>query len=270
MRGASRASLVEASERLAAVAAESPDPARLGEELFAAAHVLDSEAALRRGLADATRPPEARAALVTAVFGGKISDVAVSLLADVARLHWSLPGEMVDAIEELAVMAIVTAADRAGHLDDLEDEVFRFSRIVASQPGLRIALSNRFVAPEGKRELLNSLLAGKVTDETLLLVTQAALYSRGRSLDASLEEYARLAAEQRQQVVAEVHVAIELTGEQRSRLDTALSAAYGHRVHLNVVLDPEVIGGMSVRVGGELIDGSIASRLAELRRRLAG
>jgi F-type H+-transporting ATPase subunit delta len=71
-------------------------------------------------------------------------------------------------------------------------------------------------------------------------------------------------------VVAEVHVAIELTGEQRSRLDTALSAAYGHRVHLNVVLDPEDIGGMSVRVGGELIDGSIASRLAELRRRLAG
>lgn len=270
MRGASRVSLAELEDRFTAVVADTPDPARLGEELFAAAQVLDREAALRRALGDPTRPAEAKADLVTAIFGGKISDAAVALIADAARLHWSLPGEMTDAIEELAVKAIVTAADQAGRLDDLEDEVFRFSRIVAAQPALRIALSNRFVAPEGKRELLDSLLAGKVTEETLRLVTQGAMYSRGRSLDASLEEYARIAAEQREQVVAEVHVTIELTREQRSRLDTALAAAYGHRVHINVVLDPEVIGGMSVRVGDELIDGSVASRLAGLRRRLAG
>jgi F-type H+-transporting ATPase subunit delta len=85
----------------------------------------------------------------------------------------------------------------------------------------------------------------------------------------SLEEYARLAARRRALLIAEVHVAAELSADQRGRLTAALSAAYGHDVHLNVVLDPEVIGGMSVRISDELIDGSMATRLAALRRKLA-
>ncbi len=85
----------------------------------------------------------------------------------------------------------------------------------------------------------------------------------GRSLDLSLEEYARLAARRRERLVAEVHVAVALTDAQRSRLVEALSAAYGHAVYLNVVLDPRISGGMTVRVGDELIDGSVATRLAE-------
>ena len=64
-------------------------------------------------------------------------------------------------------------------------------------------------------------------------------------------------------------MAAELSAQQRERLATALSADYGHDVHLDVVLDPEVIGGMSVRISDELIDGSMASRLAALRRKLA-
>jgi len=69
--------------------------------------------------------------------------------------------------------------------------------------------------------------------------------------------------------LAEVHVAAPLTAQQRRRLTTALTAAYGHDVHLNIVLDPQVIGGISVQIAGEIIDGSMAGRLAELRRRLA-
>ena len=82
------------------------------------------------------------------------------------------------------------------------------------------------------------------------LITQAALHPRGRSLDASLEEYAGLAAERRERLLAEVHVATALTADQRGRLAAALAATYGHDVHLNIVLDPQVIGGMSVRIGG--------------------
>jgi F-type H+-transporting ATPase subunit delta len=91
----------------------------------------------------------------------------------------------------------------------------------------------------------------------------------GRSLDLSLEEYARLAARRRARLVAEVHVAVALTAEQRSRLAASLTETYGHEVYLNVVLDPKVTGGLTVRVGDELIDGSVATRLAEARRRLA-
>jgi F-type H+-transporting ATPase subunit delta len=95
------------------------------------------------------------------------------------------------------------------------------------------------------------------------------IYPRGRSLEASLDEYGRLAAAWRERLIAVVRVATGLTEDQRGRLAAALSQTYGHDVHLNVVVDPRVMGGMSVEIGDELIDGSVASRLAGLRQRLA-
>ena len=166
------------------------------------------------------------------------------------------------------MQAIAAAAEAERRLDDLEDELFRFSRIVASQPQLRMALTNPFVPADHKRQLLSQLLADKVTPEALRLITEAAVSPLGRSLDVSLEEYARLAARRRERLVAEVHVAVALSDEQRGRLSAALREIYGHQVHLNVVLDSRVAGGMTVRVGDELIDGSVAARLAEARRRL--
>ena len=165
--------------------------------------------------------------------------------------------------------AILAAAEANGHLDDLEDELFRFGRIVASTPELRIALTNPFVTAQAKRDLLSGLLDGKVTPESLRLVTEAAASPLGRSLDVSLDEYARIAARRRERLVAEVHVAVPLTDEQRVRLASALSAAYGHQVHLNLVIDPKVAGGMTVRIGDELIDGSVTTRLAAARRLVA-
>ena len=269
MRGASRASLSEARERLAAALEAGADAAQLGDELFAVAQLLDSQPGVRRALSDPSRSAAAKGGLVEALLGGKVSPAAVELVTVVATSRWSAPRDQGDAIEQLAVLAVVAAADEGGRLDELEDELFRFSRVVSSYPALRTALSNPVVAPEHKRELLNSLLAGQVSPETLQLVAQAAVHGRGRSLDASLEEYARLAAERRERLVAEVHVAIALTARQRGRLAAALAAAYSHDIHLNIVLDPQVVGGLSVRIGDELIDGSIASRLAGLRRRLA-
>jgi F-type H+-transporting ATPase subunit delta len=268
MRSVSRASLAAARERLAA-AASGENAGQLGDELFAVVAVLDSEAALRRELSDPSRPADAKAGLAEAVLGGKISAATLEVVTGLARSRWSAPGDLADAAEQLAVLAIVEGADAEGTLDELEDELFRFGRIVDAEPDLRVALSSLFADPERKRQLLDALLAGKVTPPALRLITEAAFHPRGRSLDKSLGEYAGLAAQRRERLVAEVHVAAELSGEQRRRLAAALAAAYGHDVHLNVVLDPGVIGGMSVRIAGELIDGSLATRLAALRRKLA-
>jgi F-type H+-transporting ATPase subunit delta len=242
---------------------------QLGDELFAVVGVLDREAGLRRMLSDPSRQADAKAGLAEAVLGGKVSAAALEVVAGLARSHWSAPGDLADAAEELAVLAVVEGADDAGTLDELEDELFRFARIVDADPDLRVALSSPFIALERKGQLLDTLLAGKVTPPALRLITEAAFHPRGRSLDKSLDEYAALAAQRRERLVAEVHVAAELSEDQRSRLAAALTAAYGHDVHLNVVLDPEVIGGMSVRIADEVIDGSTATRLAALRRKLA-
>jgi F-type H+-transporting ATPase subunit delta len=269
MRGISRASLAEVEERLAAVTTSPQASLAIGDELFAVAGLLARQSALRRALSDPSRSSGARSALASSVLAGKVSETASGLVAAVAAARWSAPGDLTDAVEQMAVQAIVAAAEQEGRLDDLEDELFRFGRIVASQPELRMAMTNPFVSAQAKREFLGGLLAGKTTPEALRLITEAAVNSLGRSLDVSLEDYARLAARRRERLTAEVHVAAALSDEQRGRLAAALASAYGHQVHLNVVLDPRVAGGMTVRVGDELIDGSVATRLAEARRRLA-
>jgi F-type H+-transporting ATPase subunit delta len=261
MRGASRASLAEAKQRLIEVLDGHVDPGQLGDELFAVTGLLDSEAALRRTLSDVTWTAEAKASLVATLLGGKVSDTTVQLVSALVGERWSEPADLVDATEQLAALSIIEQAGRGRAFDELEDELFRFGRVVSAEPELRIALSNPFFPAQRKRELLDALVGGKVTEPTMRLITQSALQPRGRTLDVSLEEYARL--------VAEVRVAIALTATQRRRLAAALAASYGHAVHLNIVLDPRVIGGMSVQIAGERIDGTVASRLAGLRRRLA-
>ena len=269
MRGISRASMAGLEERLAPLTDSSRAATALGNELLAVAGLLASQPVLRRALADPSRPAAARSELASSLLRGKVGDAASGLVSAAAAGRWSAPGDLTDAVEELAVQAIAAAAEMEGRLDNLEDDLFRFGRIVASQPGLRIALTNPFAPAQAKRELLSQLLAGKVTPEALRLITEAAVSPLGRSLDLSLEEYARLAARRRERIVAEVHVAVALTDDQRARLAAALATAYGHQVHLNVVIDPRVVGGMTVRVGDELIDGSVATRLAAARRGLA-
>jgi F-type H+-transporting ATPase subunit delta len=271
MRGPSRASLSAAKERLAAALARATpaEASQVGDELFAVLDLLDREAGLKRSLSDPSLDRSARIGLAQALFTGKISATTLELITVTAGLRWSEPPDLTDAIEELAVFAIAEAADGLGLLDELEDELFRFARIVQANPGLRAALSNQFVPPEGRASLVTALISGKASEPGLRLITQAAAHPRGRSLDVGLEHDAQLAAALRERLVAEVHVARPLTEEQRGRLAAALVSAYGHDVHLNVVLDPDLIGGITVRIGDELINGSVASRLAELRRQLA-
>jgi len=271
MRGASRASLSAAKERLATALAggSSAEASRVGDELFAVLGLVDREPGLRRSLSDSSLDSSARIGLAQALFTGKISATTLELVTALAGSRWSEAGDLTDAIEELAVLAIAEAADGLGLLDELEDELFRFARIVQGNPGLRAALSNQFVPPEARASLVRALVSGKVSEPGLRLITQAAAYPRGRSLDVGLEHYAHLAADLRERLVVEVHVAVPLGEEQRGRLAAALVSGYGHDVHLNIVLDPELIGGITVRIGDELINGSVASRLAELRRHLA-
>jgi F-type H+-transporting ATPase subunit delta len=270
MRGVSRTSFAELTDRLYA-AIGGPAAANVtGEELFAVTHLLDHEHALRRALSDAAKPAAEKTAVATSLLRGKIAPATLDLVVAAVSARWATPGELADATEQLGVLAIVETAAAAGQLDDLEDDLFRFGRIVASQPGLKDALSGQGLPVQGRRELLGALLDGKVTQAALRLITEAVTDPRGRHLDTILDLYARLAAERRQRLIAVVRVAAALPPEQRHRLATALAAAYGHEVQVNIVLDPDVMGGMSVQIGNDLIDGTVASRLASVRRRLAG
>ncbi len=269
MRGASRASYGELREHLDAAVTSAVIAELTGDELFAVVRLLDAEHGLRRALADPTKPSHEKDAVARRLLHGRVSAGTEDVVAAAAAARWASPGDMADAIEQLAIEALTLSAQLGGTLDDLEDDLFRFGRVVSGQPGLRTALTG----PAGagaKQSLLADLLGGKVSSPSLSLITQVLTHPRGRSPQAALDLCAVIAARRREQLIAVVHVAAELTAAQRRRLAATLAAAYGQGVHINVVHDPAVIGGMSVQIGDELMDGTAASRLAAVRRRLAG
>jgi F-type H+-transporting ATPase subunit delta len=269
MRGPSRAALAEARQRLPEALTSAAEARTIGEELFAILRVLDEQSGLRRALAEGSRRPEARSELARTLLRGRVSDATLDLFVSMCEARWSRSADLTDAVEQLAVTAFAAAAERGRHLDDLEDQLFRFGRVIMGAPELRAVLSNPTIPAQYKNQMLDTLLEGKVTADARRLIGQAAEHPRGRSLDLSLEDYAKVVAQWRERLIALARVAIPLTARQRERLVATLESAYGHEVHLNVLVDPRVEGGISVQIGDEFIDGSVASRLAALRRRLA-
>jgi F-type H+-transporting ATPase subunit delta len=271
MQGVSRDSLAAAQRRLEDKLRQA-DPARAGTlatDLAAVVALLDREISLRRILTDPAAAGDRKADLVRSLLTGKVGDDAVEVVADAAASPWSRPRDIADALETLSVLSSVIEAERDGYLDDLEDALFRFGRVVGGDPRLRGVLGDPTLPAEQKSELVRMLLAGKVATATLRLIEQAVAQPRGRTLDVVLDEYAELAAVYRRQVIAIARAARPLTDAQRQRLSAQLRRIYGRDVQLNVVVDAGVVGGISVRVGDEVVDGTIIARLDEAKRRLA-
>ncbi|MEU6401199.1 F0F1 ATP synthase subunit delta [Streptomyces sp. NPDC046985] len=270
MNGASREALTAARERLDALTdSSSVDAARLAEELAAVTALLHREPGLRRALTDPAQPADAKAALVQRLIGGQVGGATADLVSGIVRSRWSQSRDLVDALEELASLADLTAAQQAGSLDDVEDELFRFGRIVSSNTELRAALTDRTAGASAKSELLRRLLGGRAEPVTERLVTRLVTAPRGRSLEAGLESLSRLAAERRDRMVAVVTSAVPLSDGQKQRLGAALAKLYGRRMHLNLDVDPELVGGLRVQVGDEVVNGSVADRLDDAGRRMA-
>ncbi|HEY0717989.1 MAG TPA: F0F1 ATP synthase subunit delta, partial [Streptosporangiaceae bacterium] len=214
----------------------------VGNDLFSVLHLLDTEHGLRRALADPSRPADEKGAIVGALLHGKISAAAEELVTATVRAPWASSADMTDALEQVAVEAFAFAAQQRDQLDDLEDDLFRFGRVVGTEPELRAALTEPVLPAERKQELLDALLGAKVSPVALRLISEMSLHPRGRSLVASLDLCTRIAAERRRRLIAVVRTATELTAPQRERLAQALTGIYGHEVYINVVIDPRVVG----------------------------
>lgn len=270
MLGVSRQSLAAAREKLDDLTTrDDVDFSTLGDELFQVLHLLDRQTALRRALSDPAATPARKADLARSLLGNRVGESTLAVLDTVVRGHWSRALDLADAVEAIAVASEATSAEKEGRLDDLEDELFRFGRIALANSRLRSVLSDPAVPGEGKEALLDELLEGKVTSATLRLVTEVVVHPRSRGLERGLEEYARMTAERRRRLTAVVRSAVPLSEEQTRRLADALAAAYGRELHLNIEVDPDVMGGLTVQIGDEVIDGTIAGRMAEVRRRLS-
>jgi F-type H+-transporting ATPase subunit delta len=243
---------------------------QVGDELYAVLSVLDDEPVLRRMLADASTPEASRVGLLESLFGDRVGEGTLEVLRGAVRAHWSQPADLVDAIEILARQATFTGADRDGALDEVEDELFRFGRILDAEPELQTALGDRSASAERRQELLDTLVADRVRPATRRLLDRAVGAPRGRSLERTIEDLCDQAAARRDRSVARVRSAVPLSDDEQERLIAALARIYRRDVVLQIDVDPSVLGGLLVRVGDDVIDGTVLHRIDEVRRDLTG
>jgi F-type H+-transporting ATPase subunit delta len=270
MQSASRDALGAATARLDEHidATGAADLKRLADDLFAVVGLLDREHALRRALADPATPSGARGGLADHLLEGKIGRPALDVVSDVVKSRWSRASDLIDGLESLARAAAFGVAEKDGSLDRVEDELFRFGRILDREPELSRLLSDSATPADKRVGLLRDVLGMKVSSVTATLLGQAVRNPRSRNLDVAAEELSELAAARRDRYVAHVRTPVRMTGEQEQRLTDSLTRLYGRPISLQVEFDPDLLGGLVVRVGGELIDGSVAGRLAAARRAL--
>lgn len=237
-------------------------------QMLAVASVLADEKSLRQALADAGTPSTARVGLAESVFGGKVSSTAMEMVRQSVSARWSSDSDLVDAVQLLGVQMLCVCAQDAGQLDTIEEELFLFGRAVAASSQLQMTLTDPSLAGSVKSDVVSNLLAGRGSDITAELVSHTVAQLRGRRLDAAIDSLVAVAADQRNRLVANVTSAIALDDTQVSRLQAALSTLTGRDINVNVTVDREVIGGISVRIGDDVIDGTVASRLAAARTQL--
>jgi F-type H+-transporting ATPase subunit delta len=270
LQAASRESLAEAEARLDSRvdSASVTELAALGEELFEVMRLLINEPGLRRHLADSSVPGANRSQLADQLLSRQLGRAALDTVSDLVSARWSRPSDLVEAVEVLARRATFAVAEKDGTLAEVEDELFRFGRILDSEPALASLLADPN-APEDRRvALLDQVLGQKVRPVTKALLEQTVRSPRGRSLDLAAEELSELAAARRDRYVAHVGTPVALTAQQEQRLTDTLSRLYGRQMSLQIELDPTLLGGLVVRVGGEVIDGSVSSRLSAAKRAL--
>jgi F-type H+-transporting ATPase subunit delta len=193
LQAASREALAEASVLLDAYVdtARAADLARLGDELFAFVRLLVAERPLRRVLGDPSTPEQARTRLVEQVLGGQLAEPTLELVRALVRSRWSRSLDLIDAAETLARRATLGPAEKDGTLDDVEDELFRFGRLLAREPELEGLLSDEASPAEGRVGLLDRVLNGQASAVGTALLRQSVRLPRGRHLDVVAEEQGR-------------------------------------------------------------------------------
>ena len=180
-------------------------------------------------------------------------------------MRWAGGQTFAAALDRQAVRAQLMVAERDGTLEEAEDELFRFARLVESTPELRNALGDRSIGLAQRQELVGELLDGRATETTVVLARRA-VAARERTFAHTIEGFVTLAAAQKHRVVATVRVAQPLTSEHRERLRISLSQQVGREVAIQEIIDPDVLGGVQVELGDELIEGTVKARLDEARR----
>ncbi len=234
-----------------------------GAELLAASAQIDGSKALLSALADSSTEAAAKAQLVERLFGG-ISAGARSVLIAAVEQSWSNPGEFVAGVEELGLRAEAAAES------SLADELLAAAATIDSNHELELVLGSKLGDVQAKVQLVERLFTGKLSAAAVNVLRHLVANPRGRRISASLRSSARIAADQGGSELATVTVAAPLDQLQQTRISSLLEKNAGRPVRVTTVVDPSLVGGVRIQIGDDVIDGSVRSRLDDLRLQLAG
>jgi F-type H+-transporting ATPase subunit delta len=272
MRSASRQALKGLLDKFgeAADGLDEQGLSALAGDLTAVTELLERERVVTRLLTVPNEDAAPNVRLVQRLFSDKIGTPALTLVTDAASARWSSEADLIGAVEHVARQALLLSAERQGKLDEVEDQLFRFSRILDAQPRLDNLLGDTGTAAAGRIGLLRTVIGGGsgANSITTALLEHTVRLLRSQSAHQAVTELAQIAVARRGEVVADVGAAAELSDAQRSRLNTVLSRIYNHPVRVQVGVDPALLGGLAISVGDEVIDGTLSSRLAAAKTQL--
>lgn len=241
---------------------------RLGDDLADVVETLNGQPVLRKRLVDPSGSGAAKRSLVGTLFDGRISAEAAAFVKEAAATRWSRPGDFSYAIERQSQMAVLIGAERDGRIDAVEDQLFRASRALVDEPRLTGLLSDTRVPADRRLELLHSVFHSKTRSHAMKLLEQTVRLVRYGRIDSAVAAIGELAAARREETIARIEAAEPLTEAQIDRAAELLARIYRHKVSIQTELRPELLGGLRITVGNEVIEGDIASRLAKAQEQL--
>lgn len=262
MGSASRVALAAAET---ALAAEKGVTRATGEQLLSAGRDIAGSPQLRSLLVDPSVEPAQKAKLIGTIFSS-LDASATRLLAGLATARWSNSDELIDGIEQIGIRAVAASSPDA----TIESDLFAFARAVTSDNELELAVGSTLSDPAQKAALVDRLLAGKAHEATIAIVRHLVQSPRGRRIGELIQSAAETVADASGGIVAIVTAAAPLSPAQLENLTATLTTQYGREPRIALRIDPSVIGGLRVQIGEDVIDGTVASRLADLRLQLAG
>ncbi|MEB4210650.1 F0F1 ATP synthase subunit B/delta [Mycobacterium sp. 94-17] len=273
MRSSSRVALGNVSDRFGAIAKDLDNKglSSLASELVAVAEMLDREIVVTRYLTVPAEDGAPRVRLIERLVSDKVGDTTLDVLRAAVSERWSTNSDLIDAIEHVSRQALLEVAEREDKVDEVEEQLFLFSRILDAQPRLAILLGDYSVPVDGRVGLLRKVLdsaSGRVNPIVTALLTHTVELLRGRPAEEAVQFLTEVAVARRGEIVATVGAAADLSDAQRSRLSDVLGRIYGHPVAVQLQINDELLGGLLISVADEVIDGTLASRLAAAEAQL--
>jgi ATP synthase F0 subunit b/ATP synthase F1 delta subunit len=273
MRSASRLALDSVIKRFGEIAEGLDDRglSTLADELTSVAALLDRETVVTRYLTMPAEDAEPRVRLIDRLVADKVGEPALEILKAAVSQRWSADSDLIDAVELVSRQALLIRAEHADTVDEVEDQLFWFSRILDAQPRLSILLGDYEAPAQSRVRLLHNVLESastRVNPIAAELLSKTVELLRGRPAEEAVLTLAEVAVARRGEVVAHVSAAAELSDAQQERLTQVLSRIYGHPVTVQMQIDSELLGGLAISVGDEVIDGTLSSRLATAQTQL--